>query len=68
MKPATMIETEVLEILKTEIKDKTPKQVRIVGLGPAYIVEFVDGSRLLSDLLPKEVLDKTFPAIRQMWE
>ena len=67
MKPVTMIEKEVLEVLKVELKDKVPKQVRIVGLGPAYVVEFVDGSRLLSDLLPKEVLDKTFPVIKQMW-
>ena len=69
MKPIKEIEAEALEILKGEFKDKIPVKVSIIGLGPAYFITFEgDSKRLISDLLPKEILDKTFPVIRQMWE
>jgi hypothetical protein len=69
MKPVKEIEAEILAILKKEMKDnlEAPVKVNVVGLGPAYVVTFDDGSRLLSDLLAADIREKTFPTIQQMW-
>jgi hypothetical protein len=56
------IAAKILLILKGEMKDKNIKEVKIIGIGPAYIVVCEDGQRILSDTLPKEILEKTFPA------